>query len=502
MAITFTTQQRLDLTRRQLKIAQENSAYSGTQSNLTAQKQQLLNVDNVNANFYNFQTSQVSCYETEGRSLNGTIAATYTDGVIDPYSPGDLSTSAKSPASASATFYPNTPPYTYFVPKQIDAVNGFAHPTGTDNSNENTQLTNLSVDINRLVNGITASTSGNTSSAISVPGGNITGFLLEVADSTGFNVNDYVYISGSGHSGIYQITHITPGSLGPPIVVPVLTINSILPSTAGIPSSASVKNIVAGFTNTERQNLTSASYQEILTNLTNEIATYVSSWKTNVNSQISSLNAQQETRSIQISENASALASDNNAISVINTWQALSNTGVGGKYTNTGLSPLNAEISTRQSYVTSRISQITTALGSVTVSGNDYTGPAGSPYFERYKWLNNRINTASGSARRFFAADEGINFIAVLANNNTVIQNDYDKYFLTKAITANSNSTIIQISDIIGLSVGDIITVVSETQPEITRAIMDIQGTTQLKLDAGIPNSYLVSDLARIFKTL
>ena len=492
MPITFTAQQRLDITRRQLRIPQEIAAYEVALASLIAQKAAFFNVDLANSVFYNFWQSQVSAYELEGRALNGTIAAAYTDGTIAPFTAGDLSSSAQTPGATVATFFPNTPPYTFSVPKQINAIQGFFFSTGTDPNNELTILTNLLANTNYLFNGISSGAASTTTMG-SVSGGPLTAFSLAVTSETGFSTNDYIYLSNGGNSGIYQIVSTSIG---------FILINSILPSTSSIASGASVHNAVAGFNEGERESLTSGSYQEILTNLTIAISADITAWQGVVQTQITQLGLQQETRATQIAQNAAALVADNAALAIINTWLALSNTGVNGKYADNGINPVLAEITVRQAYIPIRIAQIITALGSVTVTGNVITGVVGSPYFERYKWLNIGINTMNGSARRYFSADAGIAFLQMLIDDDIALLAEYNLYFDTKAITFNDATTIIQVTDTIGLFIGDIVTVVSETQPELTRAIMDIQGTTQLKFDLAVPNTYLVADLARVFKTL
>lgn len=501
MGITFTAQQRLDITRRQLNIVQENAAYASTQSALNAQQTSLLNVDSANEAFYTPQEMQAALYEQEGRDINGTIPAIYTDGTINPYVAGDLSTSAAFPGSAGALFFPGGS-YAGLIPDQVPAVNGFLNPTGTDAQYELNIMSNSIINmgitqtINFLLNGISGNGAA-TSTTGTLPGGPQTGYVLSIHATmmVNFNVNDYIYVSDGTHSGVYQITNVAGTSL---------TINSIFPSAAGCATDASVNNHVVGFTEFERENLTSVDYQEILTNETNNISTLVTAWKAKISGQVAQLSAQQESRSPQTTQNAAALSADNSAISTLNSWIALSNTGSSGKYASSSLSILTNLIPVRQSFASTRIIQITTALGSVTVTGDTYSGVVGSPYYERYKWLNNRINIASGSARRYFAANQGIGFLSTLSNNNTAIQGDYNAYFLTKRITFIDATPIIQITDITGLSAGDSVTVVSETQPEITRGIVSIIGTTQLQLDKPIPNTYLANAtaIARLFKTL
>lgn len=505
MAISFTAQQIKDITRRQLNIVQENAAYASTATALNAQQTALLNVDTANAAFYLAATQQAFVYEQEGRDLNGTIPATYTDGTISPYVAGDLSTSAAFPGSAGALFYPGGT-YANLIPDPVNAVNGFLHPTGTDAQYELNIISNaiinlgLSQSISLILNGITGSGATATTSA-SLPGGVLTSHSLSISTSTGtFNANDYVTISDGTNSGIYQINSATMSAL---------TISSVFPSTGAIATSANVDDTIVAFTETERETLVAASpsFQEILTNVTTQIAALVTAWMGKVSDQITQLTANTDSRSPVAAQNASALSADTAALTPINTWIALSNTGVNGKYASVSLSPLTALIATRISYGASRIPQILQGLGSVIVSGNTYTDGGSvllGPYYERYKWLNNRINIASGSARRYFAANQGAAMLGTLQANNNAIQGDYSAYFVTKRITQIDTTPIVQVSDVTSLNPGDVVYVVSESQPAIMRGIVSIMGTTQLKLDAPIPNVYQVNttDIARLYKQL
>lgn len=223
-------------------------------------------------------------------------------------------------------------------------------------------------------------------------------------------------------------------------------------------------------------------------------------WKQKIQDQITSLNSQNDTRPTQLGQNnaekASLLLSQTN----INNWIALPNTGVTGKYIDTSLNSLLSEVSNRQSIATTRIAEILTALGSVSQAEDAYSGTG--TYFDRYKWLNFRVNRASGSGRRYFTVDQGVASLQGLAADNNAIGGEYDQYFNTKKIELNDGTNIVKVNDINGLSVGDQVTVLTETQPEIKRAIMAIIGTDQVKLDNPIPANYSPGDILRMYKSL
>jgi hypothetical protein len=120
----------------------------------------------------------------------------------------------------------------------------------------------------------------------------------------------------------------------------------------------------------------------------------------------------------------------------------------------------------------------------------------------RYKWLNFRINRATGSLRRFYAADQSQGALASLQADNTALGSEYDQYFFTKQISAIDETPIIQIKTNTGFAAGDQVYIVSDTQPIIKRVVIEVMGTNQLKLDSPVPNTYLTGELARIYKEL
>ncbi len=508
MAITFTAAERKSITRRQLRIDMENESFQKSSDAFNTQQANLLEVDGANTKFYDYYNSICQGYENEARQMNG--------GIPDIYSPSDLTAAGQTPAQPP--FFPITPAPAYIrnIPLIQDAaftnnkVKGYFHTTGTDARYEQNILTNVASPVQGLVqtidwliNGITGAASGNTNTALPAPniaGGTVSNVTVDVTNTTNFTARELVFISQGANSGIYIINSI--GTLQ-------LTVSSILPSVGGFTGAgANIDNTVVGFTNGERNTLTSGSYQELLTNLTNAIIALILEWEGKIDSQISIIPTNNEDRATQVAQLATTLADVNNTKSIIDTWQALSNTGASGKFVDTGINPISAEITARQSFIPTRLTQITTALGGTSAdalsqSGNTYsTNSANNPYFNRYKWLNIRINRATGSLRRYYAANDAKGAVDQMKNDNLAIKAEYAAYFITKPVIFNDGSDIVHVKDTTGYSNGNTLTVVSETQPEITRTIVQLMGTTQIKLNAPVPETYILADIARVFKTL
>ncbi|MEM4360225.1 MAG: hypothetical protein QXT45_06815 [Candidatus Bilamarchaeaceae archaeon] len=500
MSITFTAAERKAITRRQIKIDLENDAFQSAANAFNEQEVALQQVDNANVVFYNFYNSVCTYYENEARRMNGAIPDTYTN--------ADLIAAAET--AGGAPFFPTG--YNRAIPLIADGsfinnkVKGFFHPTGTDARFEQNILNNTTVFnglqqmIFRLENGITASTPSTTTTTTAIPAGPVTGLVLSTTSTTGFSVGQLVYINGTSGSGIYTITAIVPSTS--------ITVSSVIHTQTGITGTITLDNDVPAFTATERQNLTSTLYNELLNNIANRISALVDEWEGKIDDLISDLTSQPDDRTPFQAQRNAALAAVNAAKATITTWKALPNTGPTGKYVASSIAPLSSQISTRLTDIPTRISQITTALGStsaqaLTQSGDNFsTSIPNNPYFNRYKWLNNRINRIVGSLRRYYAASQSKSTLNVMMAANTSIQSEYDSYFKTVAITFNDGSDIIHVKSNTGFSVGDNVIIVSETEPEITRTIQAILGTTQIRLNAAVPVTYRINDMARLFKIL
>lgn len=316
------------------------------------------------------QLERVTPYETEHRWLDGTTYATITQSQIE-------------------TFSTDTGKNTYFFPISWTKANAQLQPNGNGNtkttsSNSESGQLNSSVEgggiiaqIGLLRNGQSSGASAQSLSVAYSPGATTLTFSL----SHGFTTGRYLYVSGSGTSALVKITGTTS-----------LTVNiqEIIQPAGTISSGTAVENI-PGFSNSERQTLTSASYQRILTQLTNNIDSAASLYNTALTNQLIQLN-------INIDQPSQITAAKNSitpAQTAYTTWSGLPSTGIGGRWTDTPLNNFATSYNSRNSGIASRVSQITTALGVVSQNPEgEYSGEG--LYLQRYKCMNFLINTANG----------------------------------------------------------------------------------------------------------
>jgi hypothetical protein len=507
MSISFTQPQINAISRRQITAEIENAGYAATVTSLMTQQQMLLNVDNANVAFYGFFDGQVRAYESEYESITGEVSDEYTNGTISPYAAGDLSTSAAFPGSPAATFFPSTPTaYTFNIPKIGPNIQGVDNPTSQDAQYEVNTLNNPTMPqngINNLIAILTTGISGATSTSTTYTG--YAAGSLMVSGTPTFTVGDLVFVGSSTNSGIYSIATIT--AAGPNTTI---TITSVIPSVA-LPASGSITNTFSGFPNSERQTLIDGTWQEILTNTTTQLSNLISTiWLGLVSNEVTQIGLENDTRSPQQAQNAAQLIDNNNTLVVINTWTALSNTGASGKFTDSELLTITNQTAVRSPILTTRAAQILIALRGPTANaavidnGNGtYSGLATTPYYQRYQWLDVRIDRIYGSATRYFQVNTAIATVNTLSAGNTTALTDYSAYFTTIALAANANGTnILQLKSSAGLSVGTNIHIVSDTQPPVLLAVMRILDTTQIQVSAAVPNTYLTTDTARVYQEL
>jgi hypothetical protein len=498
MSLPFSPANIVAITRRQININLEIAAYRSSIAQLMADQARFLAVDQANQVFYDYYSNQATQYEQEAQAINGTISAVYTEGSVSPYVSGDLVDSAMN---GIGFFYPSSPTYTYLIPYIAPAVNGYLHPTGTAPVYELNVMSNpsgndgLVESINFLVNGISSGAPYIASGSTPVPAGPVTNLSLTVSTVGTIAAGQIVYIYDGTSSGIYIV--VGTGSL-------TITVSSITPATSSMSSSISISNSEPGFTNSERQNLsTGGSFQMILTNLAAQILSLVNEWNTELTVQLTALGLQQDSRSLQTSQNSTAITNATSAQAQVNTWLAFPVTGLTGRYSNTSLLTLTNEIGIRQTYLPTRITQIVTALGYASQTGNTYTGVTNSTYLNRYTWLDIRISKSSGSATRYFSSNNGIMYITQLLNDDLMLQAEYNMYFRTSPITFfNQQTTVVQVDTNVGFSSGDQVYVLSDTQPSVLYSIVQLLGTTQLQLNTIIPPTYTQADLVRIYKEL
>lgn len=413
-------------------------------------------------------------YETEHRWLDGTTYTTITQSQIE-------------------TFGADTGKATYFYPvswtksnAQLQA-NGNGNPKTTSSDSESSVLNRAIEDgglisqVNLLKNGQSSSATSRTLDLAYSPGAT----MLTFTTSHTFSVGKYLYISGSGTSALVKITGAAS-----------LTVNIqeiIAPASTIAIGGSAIENI-SGFTNTERQNLTSSTYQRVLTQLTTRIDSAASLYNTALANQLTQLKINIDAAA-QIT---AAKTSVTNAQTAYTTWSSLPSTGVGARFTDTSLTNFTTSYNSRNSGIATRIGQITTALGSVSQdSEGNYTG--NGVYLQRFKCLNFLINIANGPLQQIngLKSAKG-NFEQKVANNADKLAT-YSNLVRYGGFTKNPVGSSVEVDGANQFSNGDTVLLSGTDLPSIECTINSISGKS-VTLSITIPPAYNKASKSGIIK--
>lgn len=417
---------------------------------------------------------RVTPYETEHRWIDGTTYTTITQGQIETFS---------ADTGKNSYFFPLS--WTKSNPQIQANING--NPKTSSGNHEfytiNTTLENhgLIATIGLLRNGQVGAPSETLDLAYS-PGAS----TIELNSVSGFTIGKLLYISGSGTSALVRITNI---------VSTTISITELIPPASTISTSGSlvVENI-PGFTNSERNTLTSTLYQRILDQLVIWIKAQALLWDTAMANQQAQLNINIDAAA-QIAAAKTAVSTGRTAYS---TWFALTDTGASGKFVDTSLNNLATGYNTRNSGFGARTSEITTALGNATQDGEGVISGSGL-YTQRFKCLSYLINTANGSlyqANTLKAAKTTFeDKVKANADKLATFSNLVRYAISTKDPVGNT----MEVDGIAQFSVSDAVVLTANDLAAIECTITGISGKV-VTLSATIPKEYNKGSKAGIIK--
>jgi hypothetical protein len=417
----------------------------------------------MNILYKDAHVERVTPYETEHRWLNGTTYTTITEQQIQD-------AGARTPSNI---FFP---PAWAKSNAQLTA-SGNGNPKTTSPNSESEVLNNaienggLISQIGLLRNGQSSSAPSRTLDLAYTPGAS----TLTFTNTHSFTIGRYLYVSGSGTSALVKITATT--SL-------TVTITEIIPPASTIAIGGTAIESIPGFTNGERQNLTSATFQRILTELTNRIITAAGLYNTALTNQLAQLNINIDAAA-QIS---AAKTSVTNAQTAYSTWNALASTGVSGKWIDTSLDNFATSYNSRNSGISARMSQITTALGSVSQNGNgDYSGTGN--YLQRFKCLNFLINSANGPLYQKLALQNAKgNFEQKVANTADKLST-FSNLVRYAGFTKDPTGSTVEVDGASQFAASDPVLLCANDLPSIECTVSSVSGRN-IVLSITIPPNY------------
>lgn len=426
--------------------------------------------------YNNAHIERITPYETEHRWLDGTTYTTITQSQIETVD----ATTGRS---------------TYFFPLNWEFNNAKLSPNAngnpkTVNINSESYTLNSILENNGLIALTTLLRNGQSSVVISdtLNTTYTAGATTIEVNNTGHTNGNLLYIAGSGTSALVRITNV---------VTTTLTITEIIaPANPIIAAGSSVIENIPGFTNTERNTLISATYQRILTQLTNKIITAATLWNTSLDNQLAQLNINIDAAA-QI---ATAKTNVNNAKTGYNTWFALSNTGISGKFVNTSLDNLASAYNTKYSLLASRVSEITTALGSISQDAQGNYAGVGL-YLQRFKCLNFLINGSDGPLFAIEGLKKAKTTFEQKVSNVTDKLATFSNLVRYGAATTDPTTNTIVIDNVSSFSVADNVKLTGNDLPTIDATISSISGANVV-LNIAIPKEYTKATKAGIIKTV
>ena len=424
--------------------------------------------------YNNTHVERVTPYETEHRWIDGTTYTTITQSQIETFGSDGRAT--------------------YFFPTawqksnpQLTA-NGNGNPK-TSSTNSESYILNTTLENQGLISQIDLLRNGQLGYVLAgslatpyTPGAN----QIIVSGSSNFTIGKVLYISGSGTSAAVRITNITGNIVD--IVEIIAPANTI--------STGSVIENIPGFTNLERNTLTSSSYQRVLTQLTNRIKSAAALWDTALANQVAQLNINIDAPT-QITAAKLAVTAARTAYS---TWFALSDTGVSGKFVDVSLNNLATAYNTRNSGFTARISQITAALGSVSQSPEGVYSGNGN-YLQRFKCLSFLNNTSNGPLYQINGLKTAKTQFEDRVKSTTDKLATFSNIVRYGAGIKDPVGNTLEIDDVSQFTIGDAVILTANDLASITCTITGISSKT-VTLSATIPPEYTKATKIGVIKKL
>jgi len=166
------------------------------------------------------------------------------------------------------------------------------------------------------------------------------------------------------------------------------------------------------------------------------------------------------------------------------------------------LDTLEAALISRQTFVTSRVGQLNSNLGSITQDLTTGNVTGSGLYFERWNFIQLRLNLFGGSLVAFKGFEKAIEAQNAQQAQIDLAKNSYTSLLTTSALSAPTNGTkVVHVKSSAGFLVGDNVYIVSDTQDEILRTIESIDGN-RIVVGVEVPPKYRPAEAARLYKDI
>lgn len=481
--MALTQDQRIQISLELLDLPLKIAGAQNAKLKLAELKLDLLSQDESLKLFFDKYNNITNYYQNEYRWLDGT---TYTT-LIEQ----DILDAAQK--FGGNKFFPTDGSWLNFKPKLHNSALGL--PTSNSPDNEIDVLNEFFYSpsdlIDLLINGQASVVPDDVLDGTSYSGGSAT---LTVTTG-GQTIGNLLLLDDGVDSALVRVTAVN--SLN-------IDVEEVIAPVSSVSSTGDVIEDIDGFTNTERNTLTSTIGQNVLNELTNFIIQSILDWEASLDNQYSEVSLNEDSRSPQDSEILAAIADLANAQFIIDTWQALPNTGTLGtdsKFTDNNLVSITDEISDRISFIPTRTSQIDVALDTVNQNPDGTFSGAGI-YYQRFNTVDLRINLAGGPLTEYYEKGVADSALDQIIETNENKQTTFESELTVSALSSNGTGTnIIEVEDASGFSTSDSVFVVADGETELSGIITDITLNT-VTLDFVVSSLYTTSKKARLYKQL
>ena len=509
MPITLTQAERIAISRRMIKIPLEVSAYDDAVTSMDTNASIYEDVDDGNREFFNHWNTLFHSYNTEltllGVPASDELAETnFNNGTTIEFAGNYFYPITTAPGDGTTInswliplITPNLAGITYDWRGKTIALSDAGEKQITDDLYAICQI---------CINGINSGTA-NTTCSVAYSGGT----TLNLTSAAGITVGKYLLINDVAPSVAGYLVRVESIATAPALTVRVVCGSG---TCRVAPNGAVVVNQATFWSDANRKNLTTAATYAaaanvIYTFMTTAVTGYITGgrWDLKLAAESAALTTNYDSRSQQAIDNAAAIVNNLTPPTATATWTALPNTDAGGnsKFNNAGLTAFAAAVTARQAIMATRLTQIAAAAGTLVDNGDGtYSGTDGYVY-NRYAWLDARINRQYGSLRRYYNQLKSRGYMQNFSDNNAMLLAGYETVMVATRLSADATgSSVVLVDDTTGFDLGSICYVYDELiGVELTGLILGVSpsdGAVQLSFD--VSSTYTRDGLARLYRML
>jgi len=228
----------------------------------------------------------------------------------------------------------------------------------------------------------------------------------------------------------------------------------------------------------------------------------VQSVETNLYESLTAVNHNTTTDNVEIVALGLERDSIQSCIDAIDLWQSFPSDSPGdpdnSRFGDLQLDTLIAAFNLRLADIPPRITQIKSYLGSLTQNGDDFSGHG--YWWIYFLWLCQRVSKGKGALSKYYSAQLSIDYFnfAIKTEQNLAVEQTKDLNSTKILVDVLPVDTMIEVLDVTGFTVLDIIKIADNESIVNTRTIIDITGL-KVTLDSAVGLTLTTNEVARMF---